>query len=214
MLCLSSIRIVECTKKLLPLYDDRDKSFRNELEKIRQRGYIHEFYSRFSEIRRNHEQNPDIPVERDDISFEPNVQFSGEEWYGRFVDFHQFYEKYLNLPVFKKSSKRILRFDVEDPNTKERSIRTETGNVDYKAFVTRVFEFWRVQNHKKNKDYVKLSGTHFPLCFEFCGGEDSADLFVLCLLSTDYGCHLNGNGDGMLPSNGDEFNPNLWNAIQ
>jgi len=149
-------KIVECTKKLIPLYDDRDKSFRNELEKIRQRGYIHEFYSRFSEIRRNHEQNADIPVERDEISFEPNVQFSGEEWHGRFVDFHHFYEKYLNLSVFKSSSKRVIHLDVEDPITKERTVRSETGNVDYKLFLTRVFEFWRVRNDKKNKDYVKL----------------------------------------------------------
>ena len=148
---------MECTKKLLPLYEDRDKSFRNELEKIRQRGYIHEFYSRFSEIRRHHEQNANIPIQSDHIVFEPDVQFSGEEWHGRFVDLHSFYEKYLNHPVFRLSSKLIQKIDVLDPITSKMKTKTEVRKVDYKTFITRVFEFWRVENNKKNKKYIELS---------------------------------------------------------
>ena len=150
-------KIVECTKKLVPLYEDRDKSFRNELEKIRQRGYIHEFYSRFTEIRRNHEQNSNIPIQADQITFEPDVQFSGEEWHGRFVDLHEFYEKYLNLNVFKSSSKLIHKIDVADPTTNKIKPKTEIRKVDYKTFLTRIFEFWRIQNNKKNKQYIQLS---------------------------------------------------------
>eukprot|EP00483_Globobulimina_turgida_P000974 UN00976 len=137
-------KIVECTKKLVPLYDDRDRSFRNELERVRSRSYINEFYSKFTEIRRNHEQNADIPVESDQIAFENIVQFSGEEWHGRFVDLHVFYEKYLNYKAFKSSSKVLLKIDVHDPLTNKIKTKSQIRKVDYKTFLTRIFEFWRV----------------------------------------------------------------------
>merc|ERR1712154_186242 len=115
-------------------------------DKIRQRGYIHEFYSRFTEIRRHHEQNPNIPVEADQITFENMVQFSGEEWHGRFVDLHLFYEKYLNHSVFKSSSKMVQKIDALDPISNKMTTKTEIRKVDYKTFLTRIFEFWRIEN--------------------------------------------------------------------
>ena len=126
------------------------------MERIRQRGYIHEFYARFTEIRRNHEQNPSIPIQSDTISFEPKVQFSGEEWHGRFVDLHEFYKKYLNLNVFKSSSKLVHKIDVHDPTTNKMKQKTEIRKVDYKTFITRIFEFWRISNNKKNKEYSQF----------------------------------------------------------
>lgn len=152
-------KIVDCTKRLLPLYEDRDKSFRSDLEKIRQRGFIHEFYSRFSEIRRQHEANPNIPIVDDSnkISFENMVQFSGEEWHGRFVDLHTFYEQYLNAPVFRSSSSITQNIDMYDESTDSMQTKTEKRKVDYKLFLTRIFEFWRIENHKKNKKYIEFS---------------------------------------------------------
>eukprot|EP01084_Bolivina_argentea_P018652 34696_1 len=149
-------KVVECTKQLIPLYEDRDKSFRNELERMRSRSYINEFYSKFTEIRRNHEQNPNIPIESDQIAFENVVQFSGEEWHGRFVDLHSFYEKYLNHSAFKASSKVLHKIDVHDPITNKMKTKSEIRKVDYKTFITRIFEFWRVENNKKNKKYIEF----------------------------------------------------------
>lgn len=61
------------------------------------------FYTKLSEIREYHNKFPDriadtvvIPVEK------PEIQFSGEEMNGRYVDLHQQHDMYLNLPDIYK----------------------------------------------------------------------------------------------------------------
>jgi len=66
------------------------------------------------------------------VRLDADVQFSGEEWHGRFVDLHAFYERYVNHRVLGALRPRPT----------------------YKAFLTRVLEFWRVPNSRKAKDYV------------------------------------------------------------
>merc|ERR1712176_1385586 len=98
-----------------------------------------EFYSRFTEITKQHKENQCIPIADDannEMLFENMVQFSGEEWHGRCVDMHTFYEQYLNLSVFNTSSHITQHVDEYDESTDSHKTKVEKRRVDYKLFLT------------------------------------------------------------------------------
>eukprot|EP01027_Heterolobosea_sp_BB2_P015866 GEZU01022663.1.p1 GENE.GEZU01022663.1~~GEZU01022663.1.p1 ORF type:complete len:432 (+),score=143.30 GEZU01022663.1:55-1350(+) len=133
--------IVERSKKLVQIYDDANGARKEELDSMTGDDLmktLHAFDTRLGEIREYHRRFPDAsPVV--EIQFNPEtdfsltkeapVQFSGEEGYGRYVDLHQFYLKYINMKQFEK--------------------------VDYFTFLSQFYKFHEIKRGSKNEQYKK-----------------------------------------------------------
>ena len=79
-------------------------TFQEQTESMRGRGVFTSFYEQLKSIRTFHKKYPHTPVTHEpslDDALHPKVAFSGEERVGKYVDLHQFYTRFLNLPVFR-----------------------------------------------------------------------------------------------------------------
>ncbi|ETO31737.1 hypothetical protein RFI_05382 [Reticulomyxa filosa] len=194
--------VVTYAKEIALLYEDKDKKLRDEIEDMSCRSYLNVFYSRLSDIRRYHKANPNIFVPREILPLErgaklkrkrtdktpqkkkkkkkkhmklAEVEFTGEEWHGRYVDMNGLYTQYINLAVFRGVSMMKRKIQVMEPDPIELAkctpyeIARNIGNVkmveriveetvplDYKTFLFRFQEFWRISNSKKAKPYQQF----------------------------------------------------------
>lgn len=142
----------DASKTILESYEDADLLFQDETDFLGGRIRGHEeknmwnaFYDRIKEVKNIHRRNPlsdGVPEKRDRkwwverayeaVSVE-NV-FSAEEEWGRKLDLHVFYEKYVNMkPLMKWREKAFqmeivtrlrrqkgAKFDVNDPSVQEK----------------------------------------------------------------------------------------------
>ncbi|VDN32650.1 unnamed protein product, partial [Gongylonema pulchrum] len=109
-------RYHEITTKLRLIYEDEDKSRKMELRSIAGPNEFAEFYSRFKALKDAHRRNPDeiaVPlslefqkmneaIENLELAEQELIDFTDEESYGRFLDMHAVYEKYVNIKGIKK----------------------------------------------------------------------------------------------------------------
>eukprot|EP01026_Neomeris_dumetosa_P065367 TRINITY_DN6271_c0_g1_i3.p1 TRINITY_DN6271_c0_g1~~TRINITY_DN6271_c0_g1_i3.p1 ORF type:complete len:512 (-),score=69.91 TRINITY_DN6271_c0_g1_i3:269-1774(-) len=89
-------------QRLIHFYQDEDSSRKEEIQFIGGGSYV-TFYDKVRELRSYHKdhtrQGMDITeVEKTDklLKLEPQVQFTGEEVMGRYLDLHEHYLKYIN----------------------------------------------------------------------------------------------------------------------
>jgi len=153
--------IVNNAKQLIIYYEDNDRKLKEEINEMKGRSYMNVYYSKLSEIRRNHEHNPNIPIPLEQINIEPKVEFSGEEWFGRFVDMNSLYYKYINLKVFEGISRVNNTSNKNDNNIKNEKEKNSKNTIneemiDYKTFLIQFQEFWRINNAKKDASYQKF----------------------------------------------------------
>ena len=156
--------IVTDTKKLSKLYDDEDHGLKDEVSDIENsRDYMRVFYRKLSDLRHQYGNNPNIPKiseinnnnnnnssnnnqENENVGgmVKNEVGFSGEEWFGRYVDLNIYYSQYINNKTLKKIAININKESgIEEP-------------IDYKTFLIQCFQFWKIENSKKDQNYVKL----------------------------------------------------------
>ncbi|MFH4979153.1 hypothetical protein AB6A40_005862 [Gnathostoma spinigerum] len=104
------------TRKLRVAYEDDDKSREAELRAIAGPNEFAEFYSRLKSLKDAHRRNPDEVVTPLSLEFQKMneaiedielaekdiIEFSDEEAYGRFLDMHSIFEKYLNVKGVKR----------------------------------------------------------------------------------------------------------------
>ncbi|KAL3689105.1 hypothetical protein R1sor_015414 [Riccia sorocarpa] len=100
--------IVAASTKLVEIYEDKDNARKDEIAALGgqsangQNNYFSAFYDRLKEIRDYHRRHPSARVveEGEDaeelLKEEPWIEFSGEEAYGRYLDLHELYNRYLN----------------------------------------------------------------------------------------------------------------------
>eukprot|EP00245_Coleochaete_scutata_P011206 TRINITY_DN4114_c0_g1_i1.p1 TRINITY_DN4114_c0_g1~~TRINITY_DN4114_c0_g1_i1.p1 ORF type:complete len:513 (-),score=146.40 TRINITY_DN4114_c0_g1_i1:146-1684(-) len=95
------------TSKLVDIYEDKDNVRKDEIsalggQRASGQNVFSAFYDRLKEIRDYHRRHPNARVvERQDnmedfLHEEPEVEFSGEENFGKYVDMHELYNKYIN----------------------------------------------------------------------------------------------------------------------
>uniref|UniRef100_A0A8C9KUD1 Splicing factor 3a subunit 3 n=1 Tax=Serinus canaria TaxID=9135 RepID=A0A8C9KUD1_SERCA len=110
-------RYMEVSSKLWDLYDDKDGLHEEELSAISRPNEFVEFYNRLKQIKEFHQKHPNEICVPMSVEFEelmkargyPSeeaqnlVEFTDEEWYGRYLDLHDCYLKYINL----KSSQKL-----------------------------------------------------------------------------------------------------------
>jgi len=100
-------RIIESSKRLERIYEDKDGSRKEEIASIGGAGpsLYSLFYDRLREIKDYHRRYPNVQVERpEDLHLPANeIPFTGDEGHGKYLDLQSLYTSYLNLGEdFKK----------------------------------------------------------------------------------------------------------------
>lgn len=104
------------TERLVDLYGDRDGLRKQEVASLTGPNEFTEFYSRLRQIKEFYRRHPNeisvpMSVEFDEIAkarenpteeLANMVDFSDEEGYGKYLDLHECYEKYINLKGIEK----------------------------------------------------------------------------------------------------------------
>eukprot|EP00644_Phytophthora_capsici_P017198 jgi/Phyca11/122543/e_gw1.48.5.1 len=90
------------SKHAKELYDDEDGIFNEETENMRGRAVFTSFYEQLKNIRSFHRKYPNSVVSHEpnlDEILHPNLQFSGEERFGKYVDLNEFYTRGRKQPT-------------------------------------------------------------------------------------------------------------------
>lgn len=109
-------RSVECTNELKDLYEDKDGLRKEEVAALSGPNEFVEFYARLKTIKDFHRKHPgeiNVPmsVEFEELAkFRENpseetqdmAEFTDEEGYGKYLDLHECYEKFINLKGIDK----------------------------------------------------------------------------------------------------------------
>jgi len=104
-------RYDDCTLSLREIYEDKDGQRKEEVAALSGPNEFAEFYSRLKQIKDFHRRHPgevSVPMSvefdelkkiRENPGDEVNnmVEFSDEEGYGKFLDLHECYDKFINL---------------------------------------------------------------------------------------------------------------------
>ncbi|KAL1505387.1 hypothetical protein ABEB36_004965 [Hypothenemus hampei] len=153
-------RYMTSTNKLIELYEDKDGQRKAEVASWTGPNEFNEFYSRLKQIKdfyRKHPNEISIPmsVEFDEFSKAREnpteemanlVEFTDEEGYGKFLDLHECYEKFINLKGIEKVDyiTYLSTFDQLYDIPKER----KTG--EYRKYLLTLIEYlmWFIQRIK------------------------------------------------------------------
>jgi len=138
-------RYDECTQMLREIYEDKDGERKKEVQALSGPNEFSEFYSRLKTIKEFHRRHPNeisIPmsVEFDELKRvreNPSddtamIQFSDEEGYGKYLDLHECYSKFINL----KGVERIDYIQYITSFDKLADIPKEKKNAEYKKYLT------------------------------------------------------------------------------
>ena len=156
-------RYMEGTQLLKDIYEDKDGQRKEEVAALSGPNEFAEFYSRLKEIKDFHRRHPGevsvpISVEFEELkklresgssgnagegtSIEKGeviVDFTGEESYGKYLDLHECYEKYINLKGVDKHTDYVTYLTVFD-RLFECVPKEKKGN-DYKNYLTMLLDY-------------------------------------------------------------------------
>ncbi|XP_076903746.1 splicing factor SF3a60 homolog [Bidens hawaiensis] len=110
-------QITSTTHKLVEIYEDKDNARKDEIAALGGQtatgtNVFSAFYDRLKETREYHRRHPSARVldTTDDfeqlLEEEPQIEFSGEEAYGRYLDLHELYNVYINSKFGKPTDKK------------------------------------------------------------------------------------------------------------
>lgn len=131
------------TKNLKELYEDKDGARKDEVAALSGPNEFNEFYNRLKQIKefyRKHPHEISVPlcVEFQELDNMRNntseeytnlVEFTDEEGYGKYLDLHECYEKYINLKNIDK--------------------------IDYISYLTSFDHLFEIPKDRKNSEYRK-----------------------------------------------------------
>uniref|UniRef100_A0A6M2DNM5 Putative splicing factor 3a subunit 3 n=1 Tax=Xenopsylla cheopis TaxID=163159 RepID=A0A6M2DNM5_XENCH len=131
------------TSNLKELYEDKDGARKTEVAALSGPNEFSEFYDRLKQIKEFYRKHPyeiSVPLcvefeELDKMRNNPSeeftnlVEFSDEEGYGKYLDLHECYEKYINLKNIDK--------------------------IDYITYLTSFDHLFEIPKDRKNSDYRK-----------------------------------------------------------
>ncbi|KAJ3176528.1 hypothetical protein HDU87_005222 [Geranomyces variabilis] len=160
-------RIQARSQYLLSLYQDADGSRKAEIDAITGTSDFSEFYSRLKDVKDYHRRSPNVGVEPMDVEFQNRdlereeadleAMFSGEEGFGRYLDLHVAFERYVNLKDVNKVNylKYLDLFDKFDtvpmdtkrtPQYEEYLVYLKTYLEDFLARTQPLFDLKTVQH--------------------------------------------------------------------
>lgn len=132
---------MDSTTHLKDLYEDKDGFRKDEINALCGANHFTEFYSRLKNVKDYHRKHPNIvavpmSVEYDELNklrdnptedMNNIVEFTDEEGYGKYLDLHECYEKYINLKGVEK--------------------------VDYITYLTVIDHLFDIPKERKTSDY-------------------------------------------------------------
>ncbi|NWH40943.1 SF3A3 factor, partial [Chloropsis hardwickii] len=144
-------RYLEVSGSLRDLYGDEDGRRKEELGAISGPNELVEFYNRLKQIKESHQKHPNeicVPTsvefeellkDRHNLSEEAQnlVEFTDEEGYGRYLDLHACYLKYINL----KSSEKLDYITYLSTFDQLFNIPKERKNAEYKRYLEMLLEY-------------------------------------------------------------------------
>uniref|UniRef100_A0A671SK52 Splicing factor 3A subunit 3 n=1 Tax=Sinocyclocheilus anshuiensis TaxID=1608454 RepID=A0A671SK52_9TELE len=183
-------RYMEVSANLRDLYEDKDGMRKDELNAISGPNEFAEFYNRLKVIKEFHRKHPNeicVPMSvefeelmkaKDNPSEEAQnlVEFTDEEGYGRYLDLHDCYLKYINLKGVEKLEyvTYLSTFDQLFDISKDRK------NAEYKKYLEMLLEYLqeytdRVKMQMKTSSALTHAGAHLDLS-AFSSWEELASL--------------------------------------
>ena len=104
--------MVNSYKDLESVIEDKDGLMNEELQNMRGQNVFNTFYETLKATREYHNRYPGLPLENlpkfDDIVCD--IPFSGEEIYGKYLDLHSFYLRFVNLPNLPSRNQDYLQY--------------------------------------------------------------------------------------------------------
>lgn len=167
------LKIQECCGSAAGVFDDKDGTRRDEEATMKGRDLMANYYNRLRETREYHARFPNLMVKNGpslETDMEANVNFSGEEMYGKYVDLNAFYVRATNMPQFAKLySKASPDDDVEmeedggennnsngsnngSAGKKRKASQTVENKIDYIDFLERFSDFTQVPRASKTSE--------------------------------------------------------------
>ncbi|KAI8146779.1 hypothetical protein BJV82DRAFT_643323 [Fennellomyces sp. T-0311] len=145
-------RIADKSNELYDMYEDKDGLRQSEIEALSGSSEFSEFYERLRVIKDHHRKYPNEPVEPPEMEFiymnqngddgeedELEKKFSGEESYGRYLDFNALHGEYINLKAVKKMDYLQYLNEFDDfAKVYPKSIKTSP---EYKAYLDHMSEY-------------------------------------------------------------------------
>jgi len=143
-------RSMSAARRLDDIYNDEDQLRKEEINKIAGPNEFTEFYARLRSIREFHRLRPDDVTKPLSFEFEqmnimvrqnedlPNmVEFSDEEGYGRFLDLHEHYNRYINIKGIERCDylEFLTHFD------KLFDIHKDKKTASYKEYITHLMDY-------------------------------------------------------------------------
>ncbi|GAB9472378.1 Splicing factor 3a [Globisporangium polare] len=162
-------QVVEHSTHVEELYDDKDKTFEEETESMRGRAIFTSFYEQLKGIRTFHRKYPNTAISHEpslEDALSPQIPFSGEERFGKYVDLHEFYSRFLNIPALKwqvvkhsksdrasstRRSRKAIKANGEDKQQQVQEYEDTTPHVDYFTYLACVSDFSAIPAHEKSR---------------------------------------------------------------
>ncbi|TDH67544.1 hypothetical protein CCR75_006927 [Bremia lactucae] len=145
--------VTKHSKHTKELYDDEDGIFTEETTNMRGRAVFTSFYEHLKAIRSFHRKYPNSVVSHE-LDFaealHPNVQFSGEERLGKYVDLNQFYTRFLNISELKwqaRKTQEALNSSARNKGKKQ----TVGSSIDYLAYLASFSDFSAIPPAQKTQ---------------------------------------------------------------
>eukprot|EP00118_Oscarella_pearsei_P025401 m.308124 g.308124 ORF g.308124 m.308124 type:complete len:503 (+) comp43416_c0_seq1:22-1530(+) len=144
-------------KALVELYEDEDGSRKEEIQSLSGPNELNEFYDRFRQLKDFHRKYPGEMLEPMQLEFmrlaearkNPSedhqnlVDFSDEEGYGKYLDLHQLYVKFVNIKGMEK--------------------------MDYLKYLNSFGQLFDISKEKKSHDYSKYLDHLLDYLYNYCG---------------------------------------------
>jgi splicing factor 3A subunit 3 len=144
---------VECSSRLQELYDDKDGQRKDEVAALSGPNEFKEFYDRLKQIKDFHRQHPDeisvpMSIEFDELKKMRDsgtndeasnmADFTDEEGYGKYLDLHEHYEKYVNL----KGADRVDYVTFLSTFDKLAEFPRERKGAEYKRYLGMLLDYF------------------------------------------------------------------------
>ena len=144
-------RIQSASQQLLNLYEDKDNLRKEEIDAFSPPNEFDEFYRRLKAIEEHDRKFPGTSAESLELGLsgledtEAEQQkleplFSGEEAYGKFLDLHATYERYLNLKTFPK---HVIYLRYIDEFDRLSDTKNDEKNLAYRDYLKSLANYLR-----------------------------------------------------------------------
>ncbi|ETW05999.1 hypothetical protein H310_03618 [Aphanomyces invadans] len=137
----------------LKLYKDEEGTLKEEIDTMHGRTIFTSFYDQLKAMRDFHRKYTNIQVSHEpalDHVMNPEISFSGEERFGKYLDLHAFYTQYLNLPLFQTVNKKAA---ADTANVvRGRTPEYKQVHADYITYLSRVGDFTKIPQRAKLGD--------------------------------------------------------------